>query len=53
MYEKPGGASIHSGLRPFYYVVKMVLSILLVLTAERDGHGGGIMTLTARLFVVD
>jgi glycosyltransferase involved in cell wall biosynthesis len=32
MYEKPGGASIHSGLKPVYYVVKMILSILLVLT---------------------
>lgn len=32
MYEKPGGASIHSGLKPVYYVVKMTLSILLVLT---------------------
>lgn len=40
MYEKPGGASIHSGLRPFYYVVKMVLSILLVLTAGRDRSRG-------------
>jgi glycosyltransferase involved in cell wall biosynthesis len=34
MYEKPGGASIHSGLKPIYYVIKMVLSILLVLTSE-------------------
>jgi glycosyltransferase involved in cell wall biosynthesis len=32
MYEKPGGASIHSGLKPVYYVVKMTLSIVLVLT---------------------
>jgi glycosyltransferase involved in cell wall biosynthesis len=35
MYEKPGGASIHSGLKPVYYVVKMTLSILLVLTSRR------------------
>jgi hypothetical protein len=33
MFEKPGGASMHSGLRPLYYVVKMSLSILLVLSA--------------------
>ncbi|MCA9726692.1 MAG: glycosyltransferase family 2 protein [Candidatus Eisenbacteria bacterium] len=31
MYEKDG-PSMHSGLRPIYYVMKMVLSILLVLT---------------------
>ena len=31
MYEKHG-PSMHSGLRPIYYVMKMVLSILLVLT---------------------
>lgn len=36
MYEKPGGASMHSGLRPLYYVVKMVLSILFVLSVNRD-----------------
>ena len=37
MFEKPGGATIHSGLRPLYYVVKMLLSILLVLsTGRRD-----------------
>lgn len=33
MFEKPGGASMHSGLKPLYYVVKMSLSILLVLSA--------------------
>lgn len=31
MYEKDG-PSMHSGLKPIYYVVKMVISILLVLT---------------------
>ena len=37
MFEKPGGATIHSGLRPLYYVIKMFLSILLVLsTGRRD-----------------
>lgn len=35
MFEKPGGATIHSGLRPLYYVVKMLLSILLVLSIGR------------------
>lgn len=34
MYEKPGGASMHSGLRPLYYVVKMVISILLVMSGK-------------------
>jgi glycosyltransferase involved in cell wall biosynthesis len=37
MYEKPGGASIHSGLKPIYYVFKMTLSILLVLSGPRRG----------------
>jgi glycosyltransferase involved in cell wall biosynthesis len=32
MFEKPSGASMHSGLKPLYYVVKMSLSILLVLS---------------------
>jgi glycosyltransferase involved in cell wall biosynthesis len=42
MYEKPGGASMHSGLRPLYYVVKMILSILLVVTSGpgRPGREG-------------
>lgn len=29
MYAKAGGASMHTGLRPFYYVFKMVLSVLV------------------------
>ncbi len=40
MHEKPGGSSIHSGLRPLYYVVKMLLSILLVLS-QPGGEAGG------------
>ena len=39
MFEKPGGASIHSGLRPLYYVVKMTLSILLILSGGRAASG--------------
>ncbi|MBD3160773.1 MAG: glycosyltransferase [Candidatus Eisenbacteria bacterium] len=39
MFEKPGGASIHSGLRPLYYVVKMTLSILLILSGARRTAG--------------
>ncbi|MBM3285885.1 MAG: glycosyltransferase family 2 protein [Candidatus Eisenbacteria bacterium] len=35
MYEKPTGSSIHSGLRPIYYVIKMTLSILLALSEKR------------------
>jgi len=27
MYRKPGARSLHSGLRPIYYVFKMLLSI--------------------------
>lgn len=33
MYEKDG-ASIHSGARPLYYVVKMLVTILLLLTVR-------------------
>lgn len=40
MHEKPGGSSIHSGLRPLYYVVKMILSILLIWTLPRRTEGG-------------
>lgn len=34
MYEKDG-PSIHSGARPFYYVVKMLITIVLLLTVPR------------------
>lgn len=37
MYEKDG-ASIHGGLRPIYYVIKMLLSIFLVLTLAPAGR---------------
>ena len=29
MYSRAGAGSMHSGLRPFYYVFKMLLSVLL------------------------
>jgi glycosyltransferase involved in cell wall biosynthesis len=29
MYPRPGGRSMHAGLRPIYYVFKMVLSVAL------------------------
>lgn len=33
------GPSMHGGLRPVYYVCKMLLSILIVLTVPRSGPG--------------
>ena len=36
MEERGGGASIHSGLGPFYYLIKMCLSILMVLLGYRQ-----------------
>jgi hypothetical protein len=36
MFEKRGGSTMHGGLRPLYYVTKMSLSILLVLTGARS-----------------
>lgn len=39
MFEKPGGATIHSGLRPLYYVVKMMLSILLAVSGRHTAPG--------------
>lgn len=35
MYESEG-ASIHSGLKPIYYVAKMLVSIALLLTSRRE-----------------
>jgi len=35
MAEREGGTSIHSGLRPFYYFVKMILSVFIVLLNRR------------------
>lgn len=36
MTEKNGGKSMHSGLRPFVYVVRMFLAILMVLLRKED-----------------
>jgi len=36
MREKPGGKSMHSGYRPFIYVVRMFLSILMVLLRKEE-----------------
>ena len=36
----PNQKSMHSGLRPFYYVFKMFLSILVTLMRQRTYEGG-------------
>lgn len=36
MMEKPGGKSMHSGYRPFIYVMRMFLSILMVLLRKEE-----------------
>jgi glycosyltransferase involved in cell wall biosynthesis len=36
MREKPGGKSMHSGYRPFIYVIRMFLSILMVLLRKEE-----------------
>lgn len=36
MFEKPGGSTMHAGLRPLYYVIKMSLSILVILSGARS-----------------
>ena len=36
MREKPGGKSMHSGYRPFIYVMRMFLSILMVLLRKEE-----------------
>jgi len=36
MVEKPDGKSMHSGLRPLVYVVRMFLAILMVLIGKED-----------------
>lgn len=35
MVERSGGESIHSGLKPLYYIVKMILSIFIVVLSYR------------------
>jgi hypothetical protein len=36
MREKRGGKSMHSGYRPFIYVVRMFLSILIILIRKEE-----------------
>ncbi len=36
MVEKPGGKSMHSGLRPLVYIARMFLAILMVLLRKED-----------------
>jgi glycosyltransferase involved in cell wall biosynthesis len=35
MMERSGGVSIHAGLKPLYYVIKMILSIMIVVLSKR------------------
>ncbi len=35
MQERSGGASMHDGLKPLYYIVKMILSITMVFLSQR------------------
>jgi glycosyltransferase involved in cell wall biosynthesis len=35
MLERSGGVSIHGGLKPLYYVIKMILSIVMVFLSQR------------------
>jgi glycosyltransferase involved in cell wall biosynthesis len=35
MLERSGGVSMHDGLKPLYYVIKMILSIVMVILSQR------------------
>ena len=35
MRERSGGISMHAGLKPLYYVIKMILSIVMVVLSQR------------------
>jgi glycosyltransferase involved in cell wall biosynthesis len=35
MLERSGGESMHAGLKPLYYVIKMILSIVMVFLSQR------------------
>jgi len=35
MVERSGGESMHAGLKPLYYVIKMILSIVMVFLSQR------------------
>ena len=41
MRTRSGGTSMHSGLKPFYYVVKMVLSMVIVALNYRRWRNNG------------
>jgi glycosyltransferase involved in cell wall biosynthesis len=36
MKQKPGGKSMHSGLKPFIYVVRMLLAVAMILLRKED-----------------
>lgn len=36
MKEKPGGKSMHSGFKPFVYIIRMFLAIVMVLLRKKD-----------------
>ena len=40
MKPPPAGKSMHSGLKPLYYIVKMTLAILVVAMRRNEGGGG-------------
>jgi glycosyltransferase involved in cell wall biosynthesis len=35
MMERAGGTSMHAGLKPLYYIIKMILSIVMVVLSQR------------------
>ena len=35
MMERSGGVSMHVGLKPLYYVIKMIISIMIVILSQR------------------
>jgi glycosyltransferase involved in cell wall biosynthesis len=41
MYSKPGPQSMHAGLRPAYYIFKMILSMLLAVLRHEGGDRKG------------
>ncbi len=41
MYAKPDARSMHAGLRPIYYIFKMLLSMLLTVLRHEDSHRKG------------
>jgi hypothetical protein len=35
MKERSGGVSMHIGMKPLYYVIKMIISIIIVILSQR------------------